>query len=128
VAGAQSGEVFETFGVSFEHELPTRTWLLLSAERLASEARSSIGIFERDKARLDDKRLPSETSQELDFEECSFSASINQLVGEEWSFGASYRASRADLRIDLPEVSVSDYPPAPAHASDPARSASFRPL
>jgi hypothetical protein len=42
--------------------------------------------------------------QNLDFREQTLAFTLNQLVGREWSFGAQYRLSRAELDTLYPEI------------------------
>ena len=42
--------------------------------------------------------------QNLDFREQSFTATSNQLIAREWSFGARYRVSRAELDTLYPGI------------------------
>jgi outer membrane receptor for monomeric catechols len=41
---------------------------------------------------------PITANQDLSYEERSLAVTVNQLVGREWSFGARYRISDAELR------------------------------
>ena len=47
--------------------------------------------------------FPAGTRQELDYREESLSASLNQLVGSEFSLGAGYRVTRSELRTNFTE-------------------------
>ena len=50
---------------------------------------------------------PSGTRQSLDFRERTLAVSLNQLVGRDWSFGARYAISDAELRgrfVDVPST------------------------
>ena len=112
VAGAQSAAQFETWGLSLEQKLPSRTYLGLSFELLKSQVDATVGVFDINPP----FSLPglsisqSSTRQTLDYEEKSLAATVNQLVGDEWSFGASYRFSRAELHASHPDVPTTVLP------------------
>lgn len=92
VAGSLAAAQFETAGVSLEHRFATATYFGLSGEMLWSDAEREIGVYEF---------LPgfatSTTPQRLDYRERSMLFTVNQLIGREWSFGARYRLSQAEL-------------------------------
>src|SRR4029453_19345001 len=48
--------------------------------------------------------VPSELRQHLNYDEQSLLATINQLLGNEWSVGARYRVSRAVLKANYADV------------------------
>ena len=48
--------------------------------------------------------VPSNTREQLRFQEKSLLVTVNQLVSEEWSFGAQYRLRHADLDQSFPDV------------------------
>jgi len=47
---------------------------------------------------------PASTREELDFHERTVNFTVNQLLGEEWSIGARYRLSHAELEDVFPQV------------------------
>ena len=94
VAGANAGATFETGGVSLEQKLGAGTYLGLSGEVLHSNVRRTLGVFE-----FNNGAGPTLTGtrERLDYLEKTFTATLNQLVGDEWSLGARYRLSQAEL-------------------------------
>ncbi|HXG49364.1 MAG TPA: hypothetical protein VNO52_17195, partial [Methylomirabilota bacterium] len=50
---------------------------------------------------------PAQTTQLLDYQEQSAMLAVNQLIGGEWSLGARYRFSRAELDIRYADVASS---------------------
>jgi outer membrane receptor protein involved in Fe transport len=48
--------------------------------------------------------FPTSLRRRFDYEERSLTVALNQLVGREWSFGARYRLSHADLEDSYPEL------------------------
>jgi Flp pilus assembly protein TadD len=121
VDGLAPGSEFETVSVGLEHRLPTRTYLNLVAERLTSDAGQNVGAFGYpfsvpgpSPGISFQEAQPSTLTRLLSFEERTFTATVNQLLGERWSVGASYRLSEADLREGYPS-SIATLPSSPAH-------------
>ena len=56
--------------------------------------------------------FPDTTPQLLDYDERSFEASVNRLVGEEFAVGALYRVTQSELRSRFPEIPTSISPAA----------------
>ncbi|HXJ61252.1 MAG TPA: FecR domain-containing protein [Verrucomicrobiae bacterium] len=104
VVGSVPGSRFDTYGIGLDHKFPSRTYLVLDAEWLQSDGQRRLGIFNFTNAFPFPPASPGTTPQTLDYDERSFTATINQLVGESWSFGARYRLSRAELQSDLSEI------------------------
>lgn len=100
VAGANAGAKFETYGLSLEQKLPTRTYLGLTGQILNSVVDRTDGSF----AIANPWAVPSSLRERMDFSEQSVSLTANQLVGNEWALGAIYRLSRAVLHDDFPEL------------------------
>ena len=101
VAGGNAGARFELCGVAIEQRLPSRTYLSARAEVLNSQVRRSVGIFEFDPVGF---AFPSTTREQLDYSERSLNLSADQLLGDWWSAGVSYKLARASLRDFFPEV------------------------
>ena len=102
--GLVPGTRFETWGVALDHAFKqTGTYFTVQGEILDSDATRTIGIVTNRAI-----GVPSDaasTRQSLDFRERSLTISLNQLVGAEWSFGARYRISEAELDgrfVDIP--------------------------
>ena len=99
VAGPSNGGAeFETLDLSLEQKFETGTYLGLGLQRLSSTEDRTVGGF---RFIIPDGPLPPilpiGIRQELDYLEHSLHASIHQLLGDEWSLGADYRVSHADL-------------------------------
>jgi outer membrane receptor protein involved in Fe transport len=103
VEGGNAGAKFETYGLSLEQKLPTRTYLGLSGQILNSVVDRSDGAFGVTPAIMDFADQAS-LREHLDYSEQSVSLTANQLVGNEWAFGAVYRLSRAVLHDNFPEL------------------------
>jgi tetratricopeptide (TPR) repeat protein len=100
VAGANSAADFETWGVSWQERLATNTWLTLSGEWLRSNLRRQIGVYDFASFAVS----PDSTREELKYDERSLQIVLNQMIGREWSLGALYRLSEAELNIVFPDV------------------------
>ena len=98
IAGGDSGARFETYGLSLEQKFATGTYLGLSGQLLNSIEDRAQGAFDILTV------TPSSLREHLDFSEQSILLSANQLVGDRWSLGASYRLSRAILNDNFPTV------------------------
>ena len=96
VAGNVPGTEFETWNVAVDQKFPTRTYVDVEGEFLNSRGDRSEGAF-TNKFILALPDSPSSTSRNFDFHEKTLALNINQLVGKEWSLGARYRLSQADL-------------------------------
>ncbi|HKX63059.1 MAG TPA: TonB-dependent receptor, partial [Verrucomicrobiae bacterium] len=101
VGGTQAGARFEVAGVSLEHRLPTRTYLGISGEHLESEIDRTTGVYVVDFAAFSD---PGGTREETRYREWALVATVDQLIGDEWSTGVRYRLSDADLEDQFDEI------------------------
>jgi hypothetical protein len=102
VVGLVPGTSFETFGLALEQKLPTQTYFTIATELLYSDAARAVGAFDLSAA----GSQPSSTRQTIDFRERTLSATMNQLLGNNWAFGASYRLTDADLRSKFPDFAT----------------------
>ncbi|PWU08774.1 MAG: hypothetical protein C5B50_28915 [Verrucomicrobia bacterium] len=113
LAGLIAGAKFESAELDGSWRLPTETYLGLGLERLWSEADRNVGAYES-------LALPPftvnaiSTPQHVDFDEKSLVANLNQLIGRDWSLGARYRLSRAELHQHLTDIHVSAEPYEPS--------------
>jgi tetratricopeptide (TPR) repeat protein len=103
LAGANAGATFTIYGVSLEQKLPTRTYLAVEGSLLKSKASRQDGAYE-----FNDLGGPfiSSVAEKLDFTEWSVTGSAHQLLGRDWTLGAIYRLSHAELRDVFPGVSA----------------------
>lgn len=106
VVGSVGGPAYETAGVLVEEKLPTRTYAGVQATLLKSDVDRQVGTFDAlvNFGRITPPIVASSTLQKLRYEEQNFSATLNQLVGNEWSFGARYQLTFSDVETTLPEV------------------------
>jgi len=106
-AGAVSAPKIETWSAALDQKFPTGTYFGLQAELLGSEADRALGAINLLAFTVPISSIPTTTRQTLDYAERNFLLTLNQLVGDEWSLGARYRLSRAELETRLPEIPVS---------------------
>jgi hypothetical protein len=105
VAGSIAASRFETFGLALDQKFSSGTYLGVAAELLTSDAARQIGTM--DLFGFPPSFTNSTTRQRLDYEERTLIASVNQLVGEHWAFGARYQVSDAELESDLTQIPAS---------------------
>jgi Tfp pilus assembly protein PilF len=96
VVGLVPGTEFETAAFGLDHAFPTRTYVGLEGQWLSSSAQRTVGVL-NNSGFLPVPDAPGSTRQRIDYEEKSLTASINQLIGEDWSIGARYRLTYADI-------------------------------
>ncbi len=104
VAGANSGARFETYGISLEQRCGRNTYIGLSGELLNSKVRRAVGTIEFDPFAMVPITVSGDTPESLDFQERTLVMTINQLISDEWSVGARYRLSEAELEDTYPEI------------------------
>lgn len=102
VVGPTPGARFETFGLSWEQKLPTRTYLDITGQILNSRVQNEVGTF--DVSPFVTFAFPSTLSENMDYQEKTVQLTVNQLLGTAWAFGAQYRLSQAVLNEDFPDV------------------------
>jgi Flp pilus assembly protein TadD len=106
VAGAGAAPTFEGWAISLEQKFGKGTFAGVSGELLSSEVDRTIGVVES-AVSFSGPPFPFSaqgTRQVLDFREKSLTFTLNQLLGDEWSLGASYRISHAELDDRFPDI------------------------
>ena len=96
--GGVSGSEFRFSGISIEQRLPTHTYLGVEFRRIEQDVDRTIGVFDQ----LDIfgtilAILPSSLLERDRYREDSLTATINQLVGDYWTFGLRYRFTYSEL-------------------------------
>jgi len=108
VAGANAGATFENWGLALDQKFPTGTYAGVTAEVLKSKVDRVIGVLDLNAPAVLFPPFPpfnlanSGTPEKLDYQEQSVSVSLNQLLSRQWSLGARYRISAADLHQQFP--------------------------
>jgi Tfp pilus assembly protein PilF len=105
VGGAVPGARFTTWGFGLDQSFKTHTYFSLEYQHLASEATRTLGIITNSSS-FSGPDSPGQTRQHLNYkEDYSIILSLNQLICDQWSVGARYQISRAQLEsrfVDQP--------------------------
>jgi hypothetical protein len=91
-----------------EDKFPTGTYAAIQGTVLRSDVDRQLGTFDASLAaggRIAPFLVPSSTSEKLHYEEQNLLFTLNQLVGNEWSFGARYQMTFSNLQTLLPDLS-----------------------
>ena len=99
VAGDSSGAKFDTFDLSLEQKFDTGTYLSLSGQLLYSQLDKLQGDFVLRPS--DENPVPLGFNQTQNYREESLLFTVDQLLGKQWSAGAIYRLSDANLDLNL---------------------------
>lgn len=101
VVGLVPGTRFETYDLAIDQELPSRTYFTMVAELLKSTGEQGQGYLAHsgpiatDAAQLDDR---------YNYTDESLSFIANQLLGDEFTVGASYRIDVSQLTDQVPAI------------------------
>ncbi len=115
--GAVAGSNYRFSGISLEQKLPTRTYLGLQYDLLAQNVDRTIGTFDIVQANLERLGVvPSSVAVQDRYREEAFTATLNQLIGDQWALGARYRYTRSKHDFDIPELNGTIY-----NAQDPSQ-------
>jgi hypothetical protein len=99
--GAHAVPAFEIWGLSLEQQLPGRIYVGLSGDWLESDVDRDFGVVE---VAIPGSYSAGSTREWLDYRERSLALSLHQLVSPEWTVGASYRLSHAELQRRYPDI------------------------
>jgi hypothetical protein len=116
VAGSVSAPLFDTYDAAVDLKFKSGTYVGLHAGMLSSEVDQKFGVF--DFVNLLAPAVPSSSRERLRFDERSAGITLNQLLPEGWSCGASYQFVSSELNTRLTDVPVSVF----TNADDTARS------
>jgi outer membrane receptor protein involved in Fe transport len=106
VAGASAAPEFDTWALSLEQKIGRKTFVGISGELLSSEVDRTFGAVQFEIPLGPGFPFSSrQLRQELDFRERTLNVTFNQLLSDEWSVGARYRLSNAELDSRFPEIS-----------------------
>jgi outer membrane receptor protein involved in Fe transport len=105
VAGSVVAPSYETLGLALDLKLGPRTFGGVEVQRLETGIDRTIGAF----------RVPlgvppavaSLTHERIDYEERTLALSLNQLLGDGFVAGASYKLTQAKLHDVMPELPAS---------------------
>jgi hypothetical protein len=108
VVGIVPGTRFEAWGAGIDRTFKTGTYIGLEGEMRNSQAERVAGIFTNSTG-FPIPDSPSATRQALDYEEKVLTLSLNQLISREWSLGARYQLTDANLNgqfVDIPASAI----------------------
>lgn len=106
VVGLVPGTEFESLGVGLDQSFGRNTYLGVEAEQLQSDGQREVGAVSNSLP-LPLADTVDATLQNLAFRERSLGLYATQLLGDEWSVGARYRVSEAELTGRFPNLPVS---------------------
>ncbi|MEO5720930.1 MAG: TonB-dependent receptor [Chthoniobacterales bacterium] len=106
VVGSVSAPFYETGSLLIENKFPTGTYVGLQGSLLRSDVKRRIGTFDASfvAGALVPPIVASSAAQQLDYKEQNVLFTLNQLLGDEWSFGLRYQFIHADLTTRFREV------------------------
>lgn len=107
IAGSVETPNYSILGLAAEGWMPTRTWWGASCGLMEQNVRRSVGMF----TGYDDLPSPSnpvyfadQTRENLDYRELYLNLGINQLIGNQYSLGATWNITRSELDTTRPEL------------------------
>ena len=105
VVGSVSGEDVELEGLALDLKFSHGTFAGLEVQHMNSVVRQTIGDFLLVNGIA--PFVPSTTPQNLNYDEISLSASINQLLPDGFVAGLSYSLTHSELKTMYPQIPVS---------------------
>jgi hypothetical protein len=113
IAGSVEAPLYKIWGLSAEGSLPTRTWWGASINFIEQDVDRTVGAF----TGYDFTFFPTSPAyfadrlrQVLAYQEQSLGLTLNQLLGDEFSIGAGYRATRSELQTSFPDLPAASTP------------------
>jgi hypothetical protein len=114
--GSVAGSKYEFWGISAEQRLPSRTYLGAEFNVLKQKLDRTLGVFDfLSSIDFPSEILPSSLAAKDNYVEDVVTATVNQLIGRDWSLGARYRFIRSHFKEEFPEIEQNAL-----SASDPA--------
>jgi len=106
IVGSVEAPHFKIWGLAIDGALPSRTWWGAAVQLIEQDVDRTLGAFTGYELNVFPRPayFADGTPQRLSYRECAISASINQLLGDEFAVGLSYQGTRSDLRSTLPEL------------------------
>jgi hypothetical protein len=127
--GSVTAPTYESGGLLIENKFRSGTYVGLQGTIVKSDVNRRAGVFGASADALGNVNAPivaSSTPQSFRYEEDNLLLTLNQLVGNEWSFGARYQVTFSDLQTifsDVPKsVLVAPLPPGPPQLFFPSPS------
>lgn len=96
---------YKIAGLALDTKFDTGTFMGVQGQWIGSEVDQVMGIF-RGESGLGPPppTLPSSTKEELRYDEYSLRISLDQMLGQGWTVGASYQATYSRLDWAYPEI------------------------
>lgn len=108
LVGSVAGSGYENGGVLIEDKFDTGTYVGAQASVLRSDVNRNVGVFDATLGQFGNRIVPpivgGSTPQKLRYEEDSLLFTVNQLVGDQLSFGARYQLTFSNLQTLFPEA------------------------
>ncbi len=98
IAGSVEAPVYDIWGLSAEGMLTTRTWWGASVNVIEQEVDHTRGIFTGYESSVfpnNPAYFADGMAEHLEYEEQSFSFTLNQLLGDQFSVGAGFRVTNS---------------------------------
>jgi tetratricopeptide (TPR) repeat protein len=125
--GSVAGSKYKFWGISVEQKLPTRTFVGAEFDLLKQNIDRTIGVFDfLTSVDIPNEILPSSLGVKDNYREDILTATINQLLGENWSLGARYRYTRSHFHEQVPDLKAALLTTDDSHVADLAASAEMR--
>lgn len=102
LVGSTSGDRAELLALSVERSFASGTYVGVAGEILRSRSPRSLGTYFFDAAA--DLNLRGSLREDLRYRERALALTVDQLAGQYFTFGASYRVSEASLRHSFPQM------------------------
>ncbi len=103
--GSLAGPEYEITGAALDLKLKSRTYLGLQAQVLRSDVDQTVGAFFYSGLGAPPPQISAgPVAEQLRYEEQSVTATLNQLLGDEWSVGAQYRFTHSVLDSRYPGI------------------------
>jgi Tfp pilus assembly protein PilF len=108
VVGSVAAPTYETIGLALDLKLSPRIFAGIEIQRLKTGIDRTIGAFEFPLG--DFPAVVSSTPEQINYEERSLTLTLNQLLGDEFVVGASYKLTDSKLQDALPELPLASFP------------------
>jgi hypothetical protein len=110
VVGSVSAPTYETYSAALDLKFPSRTYVGIQAQWLNTDVDRTIGALALDNGQP--PFAPASTPEQLRYRENSLGLSVNQLLGDAFVVGASYKFDHVTLNDVLPLVPEAALPSA----------------
>jgi hypothetical protein len=109
VVGPLAGAKYGILGGAADLKFKSRTYVTFQAQLLTSHENEDIGVLYFPASASNP--TPGAAPEHLRYQEPSISASINQLAGDDWAFGAEYQYTYSHLDWFFPTIVPPPPPP-----------------